>query len=653
MRCARTVMATSIWRPARELVDDARAAAARGDTALACRLGFAATMHATTRGDDNPKYALTEKEQEEAMLVWTPLLGKCDFKAISSRVNEEIASSHDRPATGFGACGVARLAAEQRDQTPFPEPTSGGVPLVMGTRVRVDGLCSRSDLNGRAATVLSYDPKKDRYAVRMDGPSDEHVRVSSNRMVEIAASTATAPSPAALLEAAASGRLSQLMKMVQNGAAPNGTAQGRGGRPLSAAAAAGHLKCVKALLASRADPNLGNMYGSTALHDASYNGKVDVVQHLLSIGANVDPRDANGSTPLIAACAAGQVGVAKVLVDGGAEVTPQAFGANSTGVHSNQAEIARLLEAGNRARTRPDWAARENAPPQVPPRASSRAPPRAPDAAGSNRRCAACFQTVPCAGYSNTQWRKFGDAARCKACIEGRQAEPSLAQQPPAPPAKPFAPDDPRAKGMRSGDKVRAHGLMSRPELNGCTGRLIGALDATTGRFPVRLGSSDVKIKPANLDLVDFARDDTEVDFVRPGGGLESKDVYWCRTNGFEQVGASLWAGEWWEELNAAAQERLLASSANRGHHSTGWAEALRSMSDDEDEDVNPMLRGRGSRGFSADEVEELALQGIKPWDPEARAAVQMLFPGKYGYDDDYYDDDHYGSDDDYYDDDY
>lgn len=32
------------------------------------------------------------------------------------------------------------------------------------------------------------------------------------------------------------------------------------------------------------------------------------------------------------------------------------------------------------------------------------------------------------------------------------------------------------------------------------------------------------------------------------------------------------------------------------------------------------------SHGFTAEEVEELACQGIKPWDPEARAAVNVLF---------------------------
>ena len=58
-----------------------------------------------------------------------------------------------------------------------------------------------------------------------------------------------------------------------------------------------------------------------------------------------------------------------------------------------------------------------------------------------------------------------------------------------------------------------------------------------------------------------------------------------------------------------------------------------------------------GGFGFRDYEIEELRCQGIKPWDPEARAAVEMLFPGRRPYDpkkpdpiddsDDDYDDDY------------
>ena len=53
--------------------------------------------------------------------------------------------------------------------------------------------------------------------------------------------------------------------------------------------------------------------------------------------------------------------------------------------------------------------------------------------------------------------------------------------------------------------------------------------------------------------------------------------------------------------------------------------------------------------GFSEEDVEELAMQGIKPWDPEARAALNVLN----GYDDDPEDDYNDDYDEDDYDDDY
>ena len=214
----------------------------------------------------------------------------------------------------------------------------------------------------------------------------------------------------------------------------------------------------------------------------------------------------------------------------------------------------------------------------------------------------------------------------------------------PASQAEAFVPEDPRAHGMRCGDTVKVCGLTAKPELNGCTGKLIGTFDTKSGRFPVRIKSrsspdAEVKMKPSNLTLVEYMLDDMTCDFVRPSGDIEGKDVHWCRTNGFKQVGRTVWAGDWWDQLSAAERESILARSAKRAsqHHSSGWAAGLcDSQSDSDGEGGFSGFGGGGSHGFSADEVEELMLQGIKPWDPEARAAVQMLFPGKYGDYDDY-----------------
>ena len=59
----------------------------------------------------------------------------------------------------------------------------------------------------------------------------------------------------------------------------------------------------------------------------------------------------------------------------------------------------------------------------------------------------------------------------------------------------------------KKGIRVRLEGLKARPELNGCTGVLIGGV-AESGRAPVKLVSSEVhagmllQVKPANMRVV-------------------------------------------------------------------------------------------------------------------------------------------------------
>ena len=50
------------------------------------------------------------------------------------------------------------------------------------------------------------------------------------------------------------------------------------------------------LCTNRADPNLRNENGETALHRASYWGKLGVVKHLIANGAYPDIKDNNGMT---------------------------------------------------------------------------------------------------------------------------------------------------------------------------------------------------------------------------------------------------------------------------------------------------------------------------------------------------------------------
>ena len=334
---------TSIWRPSRELLADARAASERGDAETACRLGWAAFMHASTRGNSNPKYALSDNAFKAAMEIAVKAgeVHGCDFEAITCAINVEIASDNERPATGPEASAANRLAQQARDdeETSFPVPLAR---LPDGARVRVKGLTSREDLNGRLGMILSHISNCDRYAVQIEG-SGECVRLRSDTVSPIESRPADAPMAGALVEAARAGHLKKLRNLVKLGADVNGTGLGRGGRPLSAAAVGDQLECLRFLLDQGADPNAPNAYGSTALHDASYNGVSKCAEELLRRGAAANAADVNGNTPLIAACAAGHVGIVKALVAHGAKVSEKAFSANRAGTHTNQASLEEAL----------------------------------------------------------------------------------------------------------------------------------------------------------------------------------------------------------------------------------------------------------------------------------------------------------------------
>lgn len=331
----------SIWRPSRELIADARTAAARGDAATACRLAFAATMHASTRGaDGNEKYALSEDAIEAAMEIFTGTVAECDFPAISARVNEEISSDRERPATGPSASRQTKQK-HKKAQASLPLPTADWA-FKAGQRVRIEGLSSRSDLNGCTASVLSFDAEKEKYAVRVDN-SDECVRLTTNRVVALAPIQGDAPPVSALVDAATAGKANVLRKLIRQGGDVNGTDHGRSGRPASAAAAHGHLECLRILLDAGAGLDMPNAYGSTPMHDAAYSGELGCVTELLKRGASPNPTDANGNTPIVAACAAGHVSVVKTLLEYHATVNSAAFGANRAGQHGNQEAIESAL----------------------------------------------------------------------------------------------------------------------------------------------------------------------------------------------------------------------------------------------------------------------------------------------------------------------
>ena len=91
-----------------------------------------------------------------------------------------------------------------------------------------------------------------------------------------------------LRQAAATGNVAKVRKLLKMGAAPDRRAT-RQPTPLIAAASAGHLPVVKELLAAGADPSFahGGQRGTTALREAIRQCRFKVASALIAAGANV------------------------------------------------------------------------------------------------------------------------------------------------------------------------------------------------------------------------------------------------------------------------------------------------------------------------------------------------------------------------------
>jgi uncharacterized protein len=86
--------------------------------------------------------------------------------------------------------------------------------------------------------------------------------------------------------------------------------------PLQSAAAAGHAKIVEMLLKYRADSNAREQGGYTPLHAAAQNGDQATIRALLYGGADLTLRGDDGKAPLDLALKAGHTEAAKLLQEG-------------------------------------------------------------------------------------------------------------------------------------------------------------------------------------------------------------------------------------------------------------------------------------------------------------------------------------------------
>ncbi|XRB24347.1 ankyrin repeat domain-containing protein [Pseudoscourfieldia marina] len=95
----------------------------------------------------------------------------------------------------------------------------------------------------------------------------------------------------------------------------DGTAENASGyTPLHYAARAGHVECVRLLIASACNVNATTRAGgSTALHRAAFTGHIEVVSLLLDAGADASIRNTDGQTAAHDAARGGHGDVLAVL----------------------------------------------------------------------------------------------------------------------------------------------------------------------------------------------------------------------------------------------------------------------------------------------------------------------------------------------------
>jgi ankyrin repeat protein len=97
----------------------------------------------------------------------------------------------------------------------------------------------------------------------------------------------------------------------------------------------GAVDCMRLLLQHKADPNLPNRYGHTALMLCTDN--LDKIKLLLQYGANINAAAKSGSTPLLLACSGyGQYEIVKWLIDHGADITAKRWNTENALIRAAQ-----------------------------------------------------------------------------------------------------------------------------------------------------------------------------------------------------------------------------------------------------------------------------------------------------------------------------
>jgi len=164
------------------------------------------------------------------------------------------------------------------------------------------------------------------------------------------ARSASAATPATLLQAAEQGDRTAAVSLLARGANPN-TPGPDGTTAIMWAAANDDVELVRALIKGGADVKATNQFGTSAITEAAIIGSAPVLDALIKAGADPNTKNPEGETPLMAAARSGKIDAARRLVQAGANVNAKEnFGGQSALMWASaqsQPEMVRfLVEAG-------------------------------------------------------------------------------------------------------------------------------------------------------------------------------------------------------------------------------------------------------------------------------------------------------------------
>jgi ankyrin repeat protein len=158
-----------------------------------------------------------------------------------------------------------------------------------------------------------------------------------------------------LFAAACAGDVARICALLDAGADAGATDEA-GETALMHAAHRGHVAAVKALIAAGADVNARSPQGWTALARAAYNGEtehgyVEVIEALHQAGAGLDERIFFGITPLMLAAGGGDASVVEWLINNGADVLAANEGGRTARLMANDkfyVDVINLLNEAER-----------------------------------------------------------------------------------------------------------------------------------------------------------------------------------------------------------------------------------------------------------------------------------------------------------------